>query len=274
MKKLILLLSCLLLFISCKKQSGQINIVLDEQFGKRLFEFNIYSEDTVVYKSRIPINFNGGDTIIFRKLPEGRYKISYLDILGKTKVTNVNLTGGDTTWIKPEPNIVNVESFFSNTPINNIKDDQQYIIKMEGGSIATMEGWYTITKEKGQIYFKPTRGNKILLSKDGVKAVEQFEAQLLAINNIYICHSTDRLKYTIIQNKDTLEIIDNTCMWNGWNVMSKKIIPELTHEECDPDRLNELNNYNNLHQIPQFHTHNTTYRNAHTTQAYATVGMF
>lgn len=216
MKKLLLLFTLAVVVASCKKELNQINVVFpdDMELGTHVHDLIISSEDTIIkiVRGKRSAFFTKGDTLTFSGLRSGDYAMSYLDLLGKTKIEKITLKGGDTLFVVPKPLKVDVTSFYDKTPINSLKEGEQYcVVKSQ-----TWSTCYTVYKIDGKVYFEPYAQEKKILNDKQINYIRQFEAELFAIKGIYISYSSGSAVYRIIKNGDTLRIDDNTCMWNRW----------------------------------------------------------
>lgn len=224
--KLLKIFLILLFLNGCQKQSNNLYITLSrsEFSGKvnaKLFRLEIKGSDSLVYKNKIPLNFSSDDTLKLTGLADGNYKIQYDDILGDTKIKTITLNGNTQRLVQIVPDIISTKKF-NNTPIFTLKNGEHYTVEMSGGCIASLYGYYKISKHNDKLYLDNFNIKKRVLSTIEVQAIQKFERELLAIQNAKICSSTGAMTFKIITYDLEKTIRDDTCMWNGWeNLMSK-----------------------------------------------------
>ena len=217
------------LFISCHKSDNALKISFFracEGSSKevRVYDLSIKSNDSVYYSPRIPIYYGKEDTLKLDSLPYGIYEIEYTDILGKQKVRSVRLGSPKQQLVNIVLDSIDTSGLLNKTPIANLKEGESYTIESKGGCVATMYSFYTISKDKGEIYFQFITSPKSVLTASEIEMIKEFEAELLAIDGINSCMSTGRMTYKILKDKDTTTIVDNTCNWNGWECSIDKIL--------------------------------------------------
>jgi hypothetical protein len=225
MKKLFLFFAFTMVFVSCKGELNQINVVFPHnmELGTHVHDLKISSQDTVIkiYRGKHSFFFAKGDTLTFSGLRSGDYTMTYLDLLGKTKSKNITLKGGDTLFVMPKPLDVDVKAFYDKTPISNLKEGEGYEVWASGPHSGPM---HTIYRSGNKFYYQGYNEEKRLLTNEKIGYVKQFEAELLAIQGVdSFILSSGNWYYYIVKNNDTLRLVDNTGMWRGWQKWYPKI---------------------------------------------------
>lgn len=182
----------------------------------------IKNADSVFYKTP-RYHYTSESRLKFDSLPDGEYEIKFLDILNKRKVRKFSLKDDESKIVEIAYDSIDIHEFIDKAPISNLKDGESYRVETKGGCVATMYGYYIVTKKNDSTYFEAPYRKLKKLTKDQIKAIRKFEAELLAINGVDVCMSTGRMHYKIIVNGKVIEITDNTCNWSGWNTMMYKI---------------------------------------------------
>jgi hypothetical protein len=187
-----------------------------------LYEIRVKSADSILF-AKDYYRFSETDTLKLDSLSDGNYEIEYSDILGNRKIQKFNLNGGEKQVLDIVFDSIDIRNFIKEVPINTIKNWESYKVERKGGCIATMYGYYTVSKTNGSFYFDTPYRKARLLTRSQIKAVKKFEAELLAINGADVCISTGRMHYKIICNGKVTEITDNTCNWHGWEILMSQI---------------------------------------------------
>lgn len=223
-KYFLFVLSIIILFISCKKETKTLNIILNktEKVDSSSIRFQIlklYNSDSLFYDVNYRHQFNFRDTIIVDNLPIGTYTLEYNDIVGNLITKYIDLR--TITEIKISTDSIDIEKFRNKIPLINLKNNSYYEVNMQGGCVASFYGFYKISRIQDKYYIETFNSKKRLLNPDEIKAIEKFEAELYAIDGKVLCSSTGKKTFEIITD-DVKIISDNTCSWNGWtNLFSK-----------------------------------------------------
>jgi hypothetical protein len=227
MKFKIFLLLFLILNLSCRKNNGNLNVVFEkneilDSIPFRINGLKIQKKDSVffIHKNTF-LSYNLQDTFKIENLELGLYKLEYIDIIGNKISKEINIK--DDITFKIIIDSIDSSSNFNKTPLMNLKNNETYKIEMKGGCVATMYSFYVVEKLNDEYFFEAINFNKTKLDTLDLSYVNKFESELLTINNKDICMSTGRMTYKIIKDGKELEIFDNTCNWNGWGNMFKKI---------------------------------------------------
>ncbi|MNK16758.1 hypothetical protein D3C87_349280 [compost metagenome] len=222
----------MIFFVSCNKPSNRLDIILSkidltDSLAVKINFLQLKNHNSVIYKVRLPMRFNYLDTLKFDNLSDGEYELEYLDIVGDTITNKFRLNDNVSKRIRIVYDSIASRHFLSEIPFNNLKDNELYRIEGKGGSVASMYCYYTVKKQGQDYYFESVNKSKRLLNPNDIKAIQKFEAELLAIEHKNMCISTGRMTYKIVKDGVEHEITDNTCNWNGWsNLMSKLLTNE------------------------------------------------
>lgn len=218
----------LMLFISCSEKVNELNVSFS--FQDTIVENNfdlpylmLENQDSIIYEKWKPFFKSSKDTFKFTDLPTSAYSLHYYNTIGREKVKNIVLSGGEVRNVVIVPDSISVDEYYDKTPIMNLEKDSAYTIEYKGGCIATLGGYYKISKDSSNIYFEAIYQKKRPVSDDEINAIKEFEAQLLAIDGYGICNSTGRVVYTIIKRNEKRYIPDNVCIWQGVNKMLRKL---------------------------------------------------
>lgn len=228
MKSIILILFAVLSFVSCKKQSNQLRVIisrsdLTDSTEIVMSHLSLESKDSVIYKANRLIHFSCNDTLTFDSLSNGNYSVKYIDIIGNKISKTFNLNGKKPRAIGIICDSINANNFDSKTPFYNLKDGESYMIESKGSCVASMYSYYRISRSKDNYYYESVNIPKKDLNHEQIKAVKKFEAELLAIYGKGVCGGTGRMTYTIIKAKTEISIPDHACNWSGWNTMMRKV---------------------------------------------------
>jgi hypothetical protein len=228
MKNTILVLFTVLLLVGCKKSANRFDIILSKSDAADSAYINIdflsvSNKGSIIYKAETHQRFDFLDTVSLNNLPDGDYELVYNDMIGDRIERKISLKNNESKAVKIVFDSISLDRFYTKIPFNHLKDNESYTIEGKGGCMATMYCHYTIEKHKQVYYFESVNIPKRLLKPEEIKAVKRFESELLAIQGKDICSSTGRMTYTILQDEKKTRIVDNTCNWNGFENLMRKV---------------------------------------------------
>lgn len=227
MKFKILLLFFIILNLSCRKNSGNLNIVFEknEILDSLPFTINgleLKKRDSLYFKHKNTfLNYSLHDTFKIENLDYGLYELQYIDIIGNKISRKININ--DKVTHKIQIDSIDSSSKLNKTPLMNLKNNESYKIETSGGCVASMYSFYVVEKVNNEYFFESIKIKKTKLDTLDLSYLNKFESELLTINGKNICLSTGRMTYKIIKNGNELVIVDNTCNWNGWGNLFLKM---------------------------------------------------
>jgi len=216
-------------FISCKKETKTLNIILskNEKTDSTSFRFmslTISNSDSIFYRVNNLDKFKFQDTIKFKQLPTGNYKLNYYDLLGNKITKDIFLNKN--VEVKIITDSINIKKFKKKTAIENLKKNAFYTLKMKGGEVASYYGYYKINRIENNYFIESYSIKKRLIDLDEFNQIKKFESELLAINEKKYRRSLSCKTFEIIKDQDstnTLKIIDDTRNWNGWSNLFRNL---------------------------------------------------
>lgn len=225
---------CALLFVAvafmgCSDGANTLKVTFSKTHQDSLSMSGIYglevvTKDSVSLFSRTPMLFSDKDTLRLDSLHDGIYDVRYNDMWGNVKTRRVVLNNDQTKSINIISDSLNATRFYNKTPIANLKEGKSYRIEIRGGDVASSYAYYELKKARGQTYLSSIWGDAGVLTNAEIEKIKQYEAELLAIEGSKNCNSTGNFTYSIIIEKDTTDITDNTCNWDGWNHTIRPIL--------------------------------------------------
>ncbi|MFC4740469.1 hypothetical protein ACFO3U_10740 [Flavobacterium ponti] len=218
----------LITFISCNSSYNKIEIVFSKSDLKDTIPikyslFNLSNKDSVIYKKKIIEYIIVNKKYVFDSLPNGEYILEYSDIKQDTFTKKINLRNNEVYKTKIIFDSLSLEKYYSHTPINNLRNGESYKLFTWGGCIARMESFYKITNLNNKYLLDSNLDNQKILTKDEIKAINKFEAELLALKGKGICNSTGQMSYSISKQNKIDTISEMTCNWNSYNLLMSKL---------------------------------------------------
>ena len=220
MKKIILVALTTLFIIGCNKTSNKLGIVLSktnvlDSAKIKLVHLYLKNSDSIVYKIDRPTYFSFRDTIKLDSLRDGNYELDYLNIAGDKIKRDFSLNNGSVKFVNIIYDSLALMKIYTKVPINQIKEGESYTVDKRGGCVASMYSGH---------YFESVNITKKLLDERQIKAIERFEAELLAIRGKGVCGGTGAMTYRVIKDRNVVdEIRDYTCDWNGYETMMLQV---------------------------------------------------
>ncbi|QEE50234.1 hypothetical protein FUA48_11790 [Flavobacterium alkalisoli] len=224
MKKAFLFLFPILL-LSCNKGDNSLNVIITRvdpncNASINLLFLDIKTSDSLFYKIKGYEGFDVNDTIKLINLPDDEYELKYFSMLGDYISRKIKLNDGDSKTITIVYDSIYSDNYINKTPIYNLRSGSSYTISRSGGCMASMTSSYTIKREGDNYYDINKDGYEILLTDKMKKAIQKFEAELLAIKGKNECNSTGMMTYVINSSELKDTIMDKTCNWQGFENMS------------------------------------------------------
>ncbi|MUV04248.1 hypothetical protein GN157_11055 [Flavobacterium rakeshii] len=228
MKKAFWFICFLLLLTGCKKNNNNLNVVIksvnpyyEGKVDLFFIELKTNANDSLYYFAKFPMaEFNASDTIKFTDLPNEKYKLKYLGLLGDTISKSFSLSNNLTKTISVVYDSINTEAYRHKTPISRLKSKDLYTIVAKGGCVASMTSSYTITRENNDYYWIEDDSTKVVLTEKMKTIIQDFEAELLTIKGKGSFSSTGAMTYYIDSPGFIDTIHDRTLNWQGFENMS------------------------------------------------------
>lgn len=214
-------------FMGCSGNNNTLKVTFSKTHQDSLSMSGIYglevvTKDSVSLFSRTPMLFSDKDTLRLDSLHDGIYDVRYNDMWGNVKTRRVVLKNDQTKSINIISDSLNAARFYNKTPIANLKEGKSYRIEIRG--MGSSYAYYELKKARGQTYLSSIWGDAGVLTNAEIEKIKQYEAELLAIEGSKNCNSTANFTYSIIIEKDTTDITDNSCNWNGWHYTIEPIL--------------------------------------------------
>lgn len=224
-KALALFLIVLLFAVSCKEVPASIKLKIEFENKLNQDLSNIYGIQ--VYKDgKIFKKFSSFEKPYIRKeitldsLTKGTYKFVYENLVNQTLQKTIEVKDNKIYNISIYPNYSNYRDLISKSFIINLGENQKVEFYFESlGCFHSAKESVIITK-KGKVYYAEIKGQSKKLSKEQLEALIKMECELEFIK-YGSCTTSDH--YVVKAGKKEKEFYDESCTWNGWKNMSKKL---------------------------------------------------
>ncbi|MCQ0113052.1 hypothetical protein [Zhouia amylolytica] len=165
------------------------------------------------------IEFNGFSK--YKNLPYGKYQITFESIYGLQESVEIEIKNNIEEVILCMDKL-NYDLTDSDLLINNLNPNQSLKIDFQSlGCFHFNKSVLEITRTNEQ-YLAKLGDKKMILSAAQLQLIKEFEIELREIESNE-CTTVDTYKLTNEQNSESVEIIDESCIWHGFRHLVEKL---------------------------------------------------
>ncbi|MBF4486190.1 MULTISPECIES: hypothetical protein [unclassified Flavobacterium] len=224
-KAAVLFLIVLLLAVSCKEVPASIRLRIEfenklNQDLSKIYGIQVYKDGKIFKK------FSSFEKPYIRKeitldsLTKGIYKFVYENLVNQTLQKTIEVKDNKVYNISIYPDYSNYKDLISKSFVRNLEENEKVEFYFESiGCFHSTKESLIITK-KGKVYYAESKGQSKELSKEQLDAIIKMECELELIK-YGSCTTSDH--YVVKAGKQEKEFYDESCKWNGWINMSKKL---------------------------------------------------